>query len=207
MHKGLFVTFEGGEGSGKSTLARLVADQLTKDGFDCLITREPGGTDIAEQIRNILLTKNPQEELLPEAEALLFAAARTQHVETKIKPAVAAGKIVISDRWLGSSVAYQGYARKLGIQEVLDINDFGIKGYRPDMEFFIDILPEDAFKRITGRGVADRIESEGMDFHNKVYNGLKINHANNTYSIKVNGYLRPEQITKYIVELIENASS
>ena len=207
MHKGLFVTFEGGEGSGKSTLARLVADQLTKDGFDCLITREPGGTDIAEQIRNILLTKNPQEELLPETEALLFAAARTQHVETKIKPAVAAGKIVISDRWLGSSVAYQGYARKLGIQEVLDINDFGIKGYRPDIEFFIDILPEDAFKRITGRGVADRIESEGMDFHNKVYNGLKINHANNTYSIKVNGYLRPEQITKYIVELIENASS
>lgn len=206
MHKGLFVTFEGGEGSGKSTLARLVADQLTKDGFDCLITREPGGTDIAEQIRNILLTKNPQEELLPEAEALLFAAARTQHVETKIKPAVAAGKIVISDRWLGSSVAYQGYARGLGVQEVLDINDFGIKGYRPDMEFFIDILPEDAFKRITGRGVADRIESEGMDFHNKVYNGLKINHANNTYSIKVNGYLRPEQITKYIVELIETAS-
>lgn len=207
MHKGLFVTFEGGEGSGKSTLARLVADQLTKDGFDCLITREPGGTDIAEQIRNILLTKNPQEELLPEAEALLFAAARTQHIETKIKPAVAAGKIVISDRWLGSSVAYQGYARGLGIQEVLDINDFGIKGYRPDMEFFIDILPEDAFKRITGRGIADRIESEGMDFHNKVYNGLKINHANNTYSIKVNGYLRPEQITKYIVELIETASS
>ena len=207
MHEGLFVTFEGGEGSGKSTLARLVADQLIKDGFDCLITREPGGTDIAEQIRNILLTKNPQEELLPEAEALLFAAARTQHVETKIKPAVAAGKIVISDRWLGSSVAYQGYARKLGVQEVLDINDFGIKGYRPDMEFFIDILPEDAFKRITGRGAADRIESEGMDFHNKVYNGLKINHANNTYSIKVNGYLRPEQITKYIVELIENASS
>ena len=206
MHKGLFVTFEGGEGSGKSTLARLVADQLTKDGFDCLITREPGGTDIAEQIRNILLTKNPQEELLPEAEALLFAAARTQHVETKIKPAVAAGKIVISDRWLGSSVAYQGYARELGVQEVLDINDFGIKGYRPDMEFFIDILPEDAFKRITGRGIADRIESEGMDFHNKVYNGLKINHANNTYSIKVNGYLRPEQITKYIVELIETAS-
>ena len=144
---------------------------------------------------------------MPEAEALLFAAARTQHVETKIKPAVAAGKIVISDRWLGSSVAYQGYARKLGVQEVLDINDFGIKGYRPDMEFFIDILPEDAFKRITGRGAADRIESEGMDFHNKVYNGLKINHANNTYSMKVNGYLRPEQITKYIVELIENASS
>ena len=207
MHKGLFVTFEGGEGSGKSTLARLVADQLTKDGFDCLITREPGGTDIAEQIRNILLTKNPQEDLLPEAEALLFAAARTQHVETKIKPAVAAGKIVISDRWLGSSVAYQGYARRLGIQEVLDINDFGIKGYRPDMEFFIDILPEDAFKRITGRGAADRIESEGMDFHNKVYNGLKINHANNTYSVKVNGYLHPEQITKYIVELIETASS
>lgn len=207
MHKGLFITFEGGEGSGKSTLARLVADQLTKDGFDCLITREPGGTDIAEQIRNILLTKNQQEELLPEAEALLFAAARTQHVETKIKPAVAAGKIVISDRWLGSSVAYQGYARRLGIQEVLDINDFGIKGYRPDMEFFIDILPEDAFKRITHRGAADRIESEGMDFHNKVYNGLKINHANNTYSIKVNGYLRPEQITKYIVELIETASS
>ena len=207
MHKGLFVTFEGGEGSGKSTLVRLVADQLTKDGFDCLITREPGGTDIAEQIRKILLTKNPQEELLPEAEALLFAAARTQHVETKIKPAVAAGKIVISDRWLGSSVAYQGYARNLGVQEVLDINDFGIKGYRPDMEFFIDILPEDAFKRITGRGAADRIESEGMDFHNKVYNGLKINHANNTYSIKVNGYLRPEQITKYIVELIETASS
>lgn len=207
MHKGLFVTFEGGEGSGKSTLARLVADQLTKDGFDCLITREPGGTDIAEQIRNILLTKNPQEELLPEAEALLFAAARTQHVETKIKPAVAAGKIVISDRWLGSSVAYQGYARRLGIQEVLDINDFGIKGYRPDMEFFVDILPEDAFKRITNRGAADRIESEGMDFHNKVYNGLKINNANNTYSIKVNGYLRPEQITKYIVELIETASS
>lgn len=206
MHKGLFVTFEGGEGSGKSTLARLVADQLTKDGFDCLITREPGGTDIAEQIRNILLTKNPQEELLPEAEALLFAAARTQHVETKIKPAVAAGKIVISDRWLGSSVAYQGYARGLGVQEVLDINDFGIKGYRPDMEFFIDILPEDAFKRITSRGIADRIESEGMDFHDKVYNGLKINHANNTYSIKVNGYLRPEQITKYIVELIETAS-
>ena len=207
MHKGLFVTFEGGEGSGKYTLARLVADQLTKDGFDCLITREPGGTDIAEQIRNILLTKNPQEELLPEAEALLFAAARTQHVETKIKPAVAAGKIVISDRWLGSSVAYQGYARGLGVQEVLDINDFGIKGYRPDMEFFIDILPEDAFKRITNRGAVDRIESEGMDFHNKVYNGLKINHANNTYSIKVNGYLRPEQITKYIVELIETASS
>ena len=203
----MFITFEGGEGSGKTTVASKVFEKLKNEKYNIILTREPGGVKIAEQIRNILLTKNQQEELLPEAEALLFAAARTQHVETKIKPAVAAGKIVISDRWLGSSVAYQGYARRLGIQEVLDINDFGIKGYRPDMEFFIDILPEDAFKRITHRGAADRIESEGMDFHNKVYNGLKINHANNTYSIKVNGYLRPEQITKYIVELIETASS
>ena len=125
MHKGLFVAFEGLDGCGKSVTAKLVAKKLEENGYKVILTREPGGTEIAEKIRNIILEDHETEKLEPTAEALLFAAARAQHTLTKIQPKVDQGYIVISDRWLASSLAYQGYARALGVGAVENINDFG----------------------------------------------------------------------------------
>lgn len=167
--KGYFVTLEGGEGSGKSTQLKLLEKYLTERGYDFVMTREPGGTPISEQIRKILLG-GKNVEMFDETEALLFAASRVQHIKEKILPAVADGKIVVCDRYVHSSLAYQGYAR--GLKDfVEEVNSFALKNCMPDVTLFLDLPPERAFARKGGADADDRLEQSGAEFHKRVYEG------------------------------------
>lgn len=167
---GLFIALEGPDGSGKSTITKLLEDYFKVKNIDYITTREPGGTHIGEDIRDLILdTKNTA--MSPETEALLYAASRGQHIHEKISPAIKEGKVVLCDRFVLSSLAYQGVGRGLGIQEVKAINDFAIKDVYPDLILFFHIDPEVTLKRKTTKHGGDRLEKEGNDFHNKVYNG------------------------------------
>ena len=168
--RGKFVTFEGCEGSGKSTQIRLLSEKLTALGVDFIVTREPGGSDIAEQIRAIILD-GKNTAMCDECEALLYAASRVQHLREKIEPSLAAGKLVICDRFVDSSLAYQGYARGLGEEYINEINSVALKHYTPDLTVFLNISPEDAFVRKHGADKSDRMEQQGLEFHKKVYKG------------------------------------
>lgn len=170
MNKGLFISFEGPDGSGKSTQLRLLADWLRQNGYDVVSTREPGGTPISEKIRNVILDPE-NKEMDPLAEALLYAAARAQHVSQLIKPSIDAGKIVLSDRFMDSSIAYQGYGRGLGDQ-VRIINEYAVCGVHPDITFFLNIPAEEGRRRNTNTGKCDRLELEAIEFHNRVYDGF-----------------------------------
>lgn len=167
--KGYFVTLEGGEGSGKSTQLKLLEDYLDKGGYDVIYTREPGGTPISEEIRKILLG-GKNIEMSDETEALLFAAARAQHIKEKILPAIAEGKTVVCDRYVHSSLVYQGYARGLG-EFVEKVNSYALENCMPDVTIFLDITPERAFARKGGADADDRLEQSGIDFHRRVYDG------------------------------------
>ena len=166
--EGLFIAFEGCEGCGKSSVSTVIAEKLKENNIPYILTREPGGTPISEKIRAVILDPSTPE-MEPRTEALLYAASRTQHTLEKIIPALNEDKIVLCDRYIGSSFAYQGYARELGIEEIAEINDFGINGMRPDVTFFLDIEPEKCFQRIIKKRQLDRLEQEEMQFHNKVY--------------------------------------
>ncbi|MBS4535907.1 dTMP kinase [Clostridium sp. D2Q-14] len=170
--KGLFITIEGPDGAGKSTQIRLLKEYFKNQGKDIIVTREPGGTDISEKIRDIILD-NDNITMADTTEALLYAASRAQHVHEKIIPALKEGKIVICDRFVHSSLVYQGIARGLGIEEVRYINDFAIEGIKPDVTLFFDIYPEIALKRKTKNNKGDRLENEKADFHQRVYEGYK----------------------------------
>ena len=164
-----FITFEGGEGSGKSTVLKIVAQRLESEGVQVLTTREPGGTPIAEQIRNVILDKG-NTAMDPRTEALLYAASRRQHLVEKIWPAISEGKVVLCDRYLDSSLAYQGGARGLGMDEVLSVNLFATEGTYPDLTLLFDIPPEDGLARIAknaSRGV-NRLDLEKLSFHHDV---------------------------------------
>lgn len=169
----MFITFEGPDGSGKSTIIRLVFEQLISEGYDVLLTREPGGTPIAESIRSIILDNN-NTNLDPRTEALLYAASRRQHLVEKIWPALKEGKIVLCDRFLDSSLAYQGGARKLGIDNILNINLFATENTFPDLTIFFDITPEVGLSRLSHdkKRVADRLDNESTNFHKDVYNAF-----------------------------------
>ncbi|KGX83453.1 dTMP kinase [Pontibacillus marinus] len=168
--KGLFITFEGGEGAGKSSILKKLAENLEDEGYDVLTTREPGGIDIAEKIRHIIL--DPSHTAMDgRTEALLYAAARRQHLVEKVLPALDEGKIVLCDRFVDSSLAYQGYARGLGIDEVYEINKFAIEDCMPDTTLFFDITPERGLERIEqnkGRE-QNRLDLENLQFHHTVY--------------------------------------
>ena len=168
--KGKFVTFEGCEGSGKSTQIRLLSERLKKAGIPHMVTREPGGSDIAEQIRDIILSGR-NTAMCDECEALLYAAARAQHLREKVQPALEAGMLVLCDRYVDSSLAYQGYARGLGTDFVAAINGFAMRDFRPDLTLFLDISPRAAFERKHGADEGDRMEQLGLAFHEKVYEG------------------------------------
>ena len=175
--KGRFITFEGCEGSGKSTQIRLLSERLKKQGVSHIVTREPGGSDIAEQIRNIILN-GKNTAMCDECEALLYAAARAQHLREVVQPALNRGTLVLCDRFVDSSLAYQGYARGLGLDFVREINSFAMRDFRPDVTLFLDISPRAAFERKHGADEDDRMEQLGMAFHQKVYEGyLKIAEA------------------------------
>ena len=170
--RGKFITFEGCEGSGKSTQLRLLSEYLTSIGADFILTREPGGSGISEDIRKIILN-GKNTAMCDECEALLYAAARIQHLREIIAPALETGKTVICDRYVYSSLAYQGFARGLGEKFIEEINAVALSDYPPDITVFLDISPEDAFKRKRGADVNDRIEQMGLGFHTKVYAGYK----------------------------------
>ncbi len=169
----LFISFEGPEGSGKSTIIQEVAKELKTQGYDVLVTREPGGIAIAEEIRSLILDPN-NTEMDDRTEALLYAASRRQHVVEKIIPALDDNKIVLCDRFIDSSLAYQGYAREIGVDEVFQINKFAIENCMPNLTLFFDVDPEIGMQRIGKRGFKDRLEQEGKEFHDKVYEGYQM---------------------------------
>ena len=170
--KGFFITFEGPDGSGKTTISTAVQKRLVEMGYDAIYTREPGGIDIAEQIRNVIL--DPKNTAMdPKTEALLYAASRRQHLVEKVIPALEAGKIVICDRFIDSSLAYQGYARHLGIDNVYTINQFAVEGHMPDTTIFLNLNYNDGLKRIETRTFKDRLDLETNTFHQEVSMGYQ----------------------------------
>ncbi|MEY8369519.1 dTMP kinase [Anaerovoracaceae bacterium 42-11] len=170
MKRGLFITLEGPDGSGKSTQIEFLKAYFQERNLPCVFTREPGGTAIGEKLRNIILDKENQE-MCDMAEALLYAAARAQHVQQLIRPALEAGKIVVCDRFIDSSIAYQGYGRNLG-DVVRIINELAVDGCMPDVTFLMELSPEIGKSRISEDN-QDRLEQEKLEFHDKVYAGYK----------------------------------
>lgn len=170
--KGKFVTFEGCEGVGKSRQISMLKDYLEQSGIQYYFTREPGGTEISEQIRKIILD-GKNTAMTDECEALLYAAARVQLLKEEILPRLSRGELVFCDRYIDSSFAYQGVARGLGLEFVEKVNSFAIENAMPDLTVFLDLSPEAAFKRKGGADGEDRLELSGAAFHEKVYAGYK----------------------------------
>ena len=163
----MFVTFEGCEGVGKSTQLNMLKEYLSATGQEAVYVREPGSTRISEKIRSVILDP-ANTEMTAETEALLYAAARAQLVSEVILPALSAGKTVICDRYVDSSVAYQGYARGLGADMIRRINSYALENAVPDVTVFIDLRPSASFRSVRRE---DRLEREAEDFHNRVYDG------------------------------------
>ena len=173
MKKGLFITFEGPDGSGKTTVSKAVADQLLAEGYQVRYTREPGGSAISEKIRDIILDP-ANTEMDPRTEALLYAASRRQHLVDIVLPLIEQGVTVISDRFVDSSIAYQGYGRQIGADEVYAINAFAIENYMPVKTIFLNVSAETGLARIqANRAVLDRLDAESTDFHKRVFDGYQ----------------------------------
>lgn len=175
MNRGIFITMEGPEGAGKTTIIHMLGKALQQEGYQVLLTREPGGIPISEQIREVILNKG-NTAMDSRTEALLYAAARRQHLVEKVTPALEKGTIVLCDRFIDSSMAYQGYARGLDIEEVYNINKFAIGDMMPDVTFFFDIKPEVGLRRIQSNGdrEVNRLDLEALEFHEKVYEGYQV---------------------------------
>ena len=174
MHRNLFVTFEGGEGAGKTSVLKAIGERLQDKQINALLTREPGGIEIAEKIRSIILDPKHMD-MHERTEALLYAAARAQHFYEKIIPALKQGQHVLCDRFIDSSLAYQGYAREIGVDDVLAINQFAIGQRLPDVTIYFDLAPEKGLARIqaTRSNEINRLDIEGIAFHQKVYDGYQ----------------------------------
>lgn len=169
---GKFITFEGNDGCGKTTISNKVYEALKAEGYDVIQTREPGGIHISEKIRKIIL--NPENtEMDGRCEALLYAAARRQHLVEKVVPALKENKIVLCDRFIDSSLAYQGVARGLGIEEVYHVNEFAIDTHMPDATIFLKVDCEVGLQRIASRGSQDRLDQESEKFHRDVAKGYE----------------------------------
>ncbi len=208
--KGLFITFEGPECAGKTTQIGLLKDFLVSKGRSVVTTREPGGTEIGEKIRQIVKHLTGRDAVVDEAEILLFAASRAQHVKTFIMPALAQGSIVISDRYADSTTAYQGYARGIDLAFVERLNSFATLGLRPDITFVLDLPPEEIEKRASKRQetlfVEDRIESEKIEFHRKVRMAfLEIARRESDRVVVVPALQRIEEIRDQVREAVRNA--
>ncbi|MBI4861489.1 MAG: dTMP kinase [Candidatus Riflebacteria bacterium] len=167
MRSGIFVTFEGPEGSGKTTQVKLLAESLEQQGVAYMTTREPGGTDLADRLRSILIES--ETPLDAKTEFLLLLTARSHHVETAIRPALDEGKVVICDRFSDSSVCYQGAGRGINRDTIILLNDFATSGLAPDLTFLMDVPSEEGLDRLgrSNRGLA-RFEKEGLEFHRRV---------------------------------------
>jgi dTMP kinase len=164
----MFVSFEGLDGSGKTTQVALLAERLRLDGRHVVATREPGGTELGEQIRSLVLHGG---HVAPWAEAALYAASRAQHVEEVIRPALERGAVVLCDRYVDSSVAYQGVGRDLGLERVLELNLAAVSGLMPDRTFLLLLDPQEVPARVSGQH--DRLEREGVEFHTRVARGYQ----------------------------------
>ena len=201
---GLFITIEGPEGSGKTTVAKMITERLKMEGYPVVYTREPGGVEIAEKIRDIILDVN-NTKLDPRSEALLYAASRRQHLVEKVEPALAEGKIIICDRFIDSSLAYQGHARGLGIDEVFEMNMIAINKRLPDLTILLDIDPQEGLNRINKNrsGELNRLDLENLSFHQKVHEGyeiLKTKYAKR-FSI-VDANKSKEEVFKQVLDLV-----
>ena len=202
---GKFITIEGPEGSGKTTLAKKIVEELTSLGYKVMYTREPGGVMIAEKIRDIILDVN-NTNLDARSEALLYAASRRQHLVEKVIPALKEDFIVICDRFIDSSLAYQGYARDLGIEEVYDINMFAIDQYWPDLTILLDIDPEVGLQRImkNRQNEVNRLDLEDIAFHQKVHKGYQIIKEKYADRITlVDGNNTPDVVFKKTIQIIK----
>ena len=201
---GFFIALEGCDGAGKSTIVRMLNEYLLNKKLKVLATKEPGGSEICKQIRSVIVDKN-NTKMDANTELLLYAADRAQHLSEIIEPALKDGYIVICDRYIDSNLAYQGVARGLGIDKIMDINKF--INYRvPDLTIFLDIKPEIGLFRINkdkSREV-NRLDLETLDFHNKVYNGYqKLIQDNPNRIISINANRKSEEILKDIITIVE----
>lgn len=205
MKKGLFIVFEGGEGTGKTTAIEAVYNWIVENNFKCIKTREPGGIKISEQIRQVILnTENKAMD--PRTEALLYAAARRQHLVEKVIPALEEGAIVLCDRFIDSSLAYQGYARNLGIEEVMSINKFAIEEHMPDLSILFDLDPRIGLERINNNKDREinRLDLEKLDFHEKVRAGYNIVYENNKDRIiKIDAEQSKENVINEIKNILK----
>ena len=200
--RGLFIVMEGPDGSGKSTQIELLSEYLSGLGKACLITREPGGTEIGEQIRQVIL--NPDNKAMSEVtEMLLYAAARAQLMKEKIIPALESGHVVLSDRFLDSSLVYQGIARGLGIDTVRSVNGLGIGEYSPDLVFFLDLPEEEGIRRKKGQKQLDRMEQESLDFHHMVAEGYRQILQDRSDVVRIDAAASVEEIQQQIRACIE----
>lgn len=200
MKRGLFITFEGADGCGKSTQLNMLADYLTKKGFEVIVTREPGAKGLGEKIREILL--NYDGPVSDRCESFLFLADRAQHIDMIVNPAVKAGKIVLCDRHTDSTVAYQGYGRQLPLDRIKMLNEIAVNGRHPDLTFVFDIDVETSMKRVGDD--KDRMESAGKEFHNRVRYGYLEIAKQEPKRVKVLDATKTiDEISKLVIDLFE----
>ena len=198
-----FVTFEGIEGSGKTTQIRRLSDYLAAKGISHRVTREPGGTPLADEIRSLLLSQR-EEFVFPETELLLYEAARAQHVRSVILPSLSSGQAVLCDRFYDATSAYQGFSRNIDIARIDWLNDLASGGVSPDLTILLDVSPEDGFARIRGRGTRpDRIESESVEFHGKVREGyLRLLERHPGRIVRIDGSLPADDVFRRVRETV-----
>lgn len=200
----VFITMEGPDGAGKSTQIELLSQYLQTRGYDVVLTREPGGTDISEAIREVILNKE-YTKMGHMTELLLYAAARAQLVEEVIKPALLSGKAVICDRFVDSSAVYQGLGRELGVDKVYGINEYALAGISPDLTIFIDLEAEEGLKRKKDQSELDRMEMESLAFHQRVVEGYRqLAKLDPERIFKVDGSLPIENISTLIITEVKN---
>ena len=194
-----FVSFEGIEGSGKTTQIKLLSEYLTTRGIPHVVTREPGGTPLADEIRQLLLSSR-EERVFPETELLLYEAARAQHVRAVIQPALSSGKAVLCDRFCDATTVYQGFSRGIDAARIEGLNSFASGGLVPDLTFLFDIDPENGFRRLHGRGAKpDRMESEAMEFHRKVREGyIRLQAAYPGRIVRIDGSLPSDEVFHHV---------
>lgn len=200
--RGLFIVMEGPDGSGKTTQIELLQEYLKEKEIESLVTREPGGTVIGEAVRNIIL--NPEyKEMSDVTEMLLYAASRAQLMAEVVEPALEDGKTVISDRFVDSSVVYQGIARGLGIETVYNINEPGIGENHPDVVIYIDIPEEEGIRRKKAQKKLDRLEQESIDFHHMVSEGYRTVLSDRSDVVRISGMDSVENIQNKIREVVD----
>ena len=196
----MFITFEGGEGTGKTTQINILKKYLEDQGLEVIITREPGGVISAENIRAVIF----DNEIDSITETMLYAAARREHYIKKIKPALDAGKIVICDRFIDSSIVYQGIVRGVGVDLVENINKYAINNVEPDLTIFFDLDPETGLKRVSLRNEQmNRFDKESLDFHLKVRKGYKLLSKTRNRFVLIDASKSIEDVTKQIINIIK----